>query len=332
MSPTLPPSEPLVWPRRRFAAALGSLSALAAWPAAAQFRVEITGVGATRIPIAIAPLRDEAMGGVAVSSVVRSDLERSGVFRVMQADASLDERSSVASAVAQPRRRRTRPGRLSRLAMAATTCATRCGTWCARGVARASKVVPAADLRLGAHRVADEIYQQLTGERGVFATRIAYVARSGGRYTLHVADADGQGGQVALTSTESIISPAWSPDGRHLAYVSFESQKAVVWTQDLGSGARRKVADQGGFNSAPAWSPDGSRLVVTMSQGGVAQLYTLPATGGTRRGCVRSAIDTEAPFSPTQANLFVSDRGGGSRIRVDDGAARRTGELHGGYS
>src|SRR5690606_28653764 len=119
------------------------------------------------------------------------------------------------------------------------------------------------------------------GERGVFATRIAYVVRSGRRYTLHVTDADGEGGQVAVTSPEPIISPAWSPEGKRLAYVSFESQKAVVWVQDLGSGDRRMLANYRGSNSAPAWSPDGRQLVVTLSQDGVAQLYRLPAAGGT---------------------------------------------------
>src|SRR6185436_4903529 len=115
----------------------------------------------------------------------------------------------------------------------------------------------AADLRLAAHRIADFIYERLTGEKGVFSTRIAYVTKAGPRYALRIADADGEGGQVALNSNEAIISPAWSPDGRELAYVSFEKQKAIVYVQELASGKRRVLADFRGSNSAPAWSPDG---------------------------------------------------------------------------
>jgi len=179
-----------------------------------------------------------------------------------------------------------------------------------------SKVVLAADLRLAAHRVADEIHQKLTGERGVYATRIAYVVRTGRHYALHVTDADGEGGQVALASPESIISPAWSPDGKKLAYVSFESQKAVVWVQDLFSGERRMLANFRGSNSAPAWSPDGKRLALTLSQDGLAQIYTIPAGGGTPvRLTSSNAIDTEAVYSPDGRHVyFVSDRGGGPQI------------------
>jgi TolB protein len=102
------------------------------------------------------------------------------------------------------------------------------------------------------------------------------------RFTLHVTDADGEGGQVALASPEPIISPAWSPDGRQLAYVSFESQKAVVWVQDLGTGQRRMLANFRGSNSAPAWSPDGRSLALTLSQEGLSQLYLLPVQAARR--------------------------------------------------
>ena len=191
-----------------------------------------------------------------------------------------------------------------------------------------SKVVLQADLRLAAHRVADEIHEKLTGERGAFATRIAYVLRTGKRFSLHITDPDGEGGQVALASAEPIISPAWAPDGRRLAYVSFETQKAVVWVQDISTGERRMVANFKGSNSAPAWSPDGQRLIVTLSQDGPAQLYLMPAQGGTPTRLTRSsAIDTEATFSPDGKQVyFVSDRGGGPqiyRVGVDGGNPER---------
>jgi len=179
-----------------------------------------------------------------------------------------------------------------------------------------SLAVVTADLRLAAHRVADAVYERLTGDKGVFATRIAYVTRAANRYTLRITDADGEGGQVALTSVEAIISPAWSPDGRELAYVSFESQKAVVWVQDVASGQRRSVANFRGSNSAPAWSPDGRLLVASLSRDGGTQLYAMGRDGSNLRRLTQSnAIDTEATFAPDGRTLyFVSDRGGGPQV------------------
>jgi TolB protein len=341
--PSDPPRAPCRWPRRRFVGslagpaigalaslAIGALTGLAALPAAAQFRVEISGVGATQVPIAIAPFRDEAKSGVAVSAVVRADLERSGLFRSLPADAALDERSTVD--LPQWRSRGADAlvaGSITRLADGRHD--VRYKLWDAvrnEPLLGQSNLVLAADLRLAAHRVADEIHEKLTGQRGVFATRIAFVVRTGRRYALHVTDADGEGGQVALASPEPIISPAWAPDGRQLAYVSFESQKAVVWVQDLTTGGRRVVANYRGSNSAPAWSPDGKRLAVTLSQDGVAQLYTIPAAGGTPVRLTSSgAIDTEAVWSPDGRQIyFVSDRGGGPqvyRVASSGGAAER---------
>ncbi len=179
-----------------------------------------------------------------------------------------------------------------------------------------NRVVHEADLRLAAHRIADEIFEKLTGERGVFATRLAYVLKSPGSYTLRIADADGEGGQVALTSRDPIISPAWSPDGKELAYVSFESQKAVVWVQELLSGRRRVVADFRGSNSAPAWSPDGQQLVLALSREGLTQLFVIPRQGGTPQRLTSSpSIDTEPVWSSDGRQIyFVSDRSGGPQI------------------
>ena len=315
-------------PRRRCLVALaGAALNLPAW---AQVRVEITGVGATQIPIALARFRDETATGVALAAIIKSDLERSGAFRVMDAEGVADERASVdlpqwrgkgADALVAGSATRLADGRLD----------LRYKLWDAvRGseLLGQSKVVVAADLRLAAHRIADEIHLKLTGERGVFATRIAYVLRSGKRFSLHITDPDGEGGQVALASPEPIISPAWSPDGRKLAYVSFETQKAAVWVQDLSTGERRMLAGFRGSNSAPAWSPDGTRLALTLSTDGPAQLYVMPAAGGTPVRLTRSsAIDTEASFSPDGKQVFfVSDRGGGPqiyRVSADGGNAER---------
>ena len=302
-------------PRRRFVAAALSAAAL---PALAQFRVEISGVGATQLPVVVAAFRNDDKAPLAVADVVRANLQRSGLFKTSDAPTALDERSRLALP-----EWRTRgadavvAGSVSRLAD---------GRWDVRfklwdtvkgeELLGQSKLVVDADLRLAAHRISDEIHQALTGERGVYATRIAYVLRTGRRFTLHVTDADGEGGQVALASPEPIISPAWSPDGRELAYVSFESQKAVVWVQDVLSGERRMVANFRGSNSAPAFSPDGRELALTLSRDAVAQLYVMPRAGGTpRRLTSSSAIDTEPVWSPDGRTIyFVSDRGGGPQV------------------
>ena len=306
--------------RRQFSAALAAIAPAALLPAAAraQFRVEISGIGATQLPLAVTRFLDEDRSGQAVSAIVRADLERSGAFRLVDSDGVLDERS-------QPKFTDWRgrgadalvAGSVSRLADGRFDVRYR--LWdVVKGeelIAQALAVT-AAELRLAAHRMSDAIHERLTGERGVNATRLAYVTRAANRYTLRITDADGEGGQVALASPQPIISPAWSPDGRKLAYVSFENGKAVVMVQDVLSGERRPVASFKGSNSAPAWSPDGRRLAVTLSRDSAAQLYLIELEGeGLRRLTNSSAIDTEAVFAPDGQSLyFVSDRGGGPQI------------------
>jgi TolB protein len=307
-----------IWPRRR-TLLLASLGPLLGAPAAlAQFRVEISGVGATQLPIAVARFRDEDKSGVALSSIVRADLERSGLFRAADVGVALDE--SAAPVFTEWRGRSVDAlvgGSAARLADGRFD--VRFKLWdVVKGadLGGQSNAVAPADLRLAAHRIADWVYEKLTGEKGVFSTRIAYITKTGSRYTLRVADADGENAQVALNSPEPIISPAWSPDGKSIAYVSFESQKAVVWAQDIASGKRRMIANFRGSNSAPAWSPDGRSIAATLSRDGNSQLYLLGVNGeDPRRLTSSSAIDTEPVFAPDGRSIyFVSDRGGGPQI------------------
>ena len=302
--------------RRAVLVALGSLSAI---PALAQFRVEVSGIGLTQLPIAIAPFRGEGQAPQKISAIVQADLERSGQFRAVDASgAALDETSRPDVALWRQKSADSLvSGSIARLADGRYDIRFR--LWdVVRGqdLGGQSYVVVQGDLRLVAHRIADFVYEKLTGDRGVFSTRIAYVTKAGPRYSLWVADADGENAQSALSSPESIISPAWSPSGGQIAYVSFESRKPVVYVHDVATGRRRLVANFRGSNSAPAWSPDGRSLAVTLSRDGNSQLYTIDANGGEPRRLMQSAgIDTEPVFSPDGRSIyFVSDRGGAPQI------------------
>jgi TolB protein len=304
---------------RRFLAIFVLL--FAASGASAQLSIDIVGSGATRIPIAIAPFAGEGALAQGMSAIVRADLERSGLFRALEVPAlnpPLTEVSPVNYAEWK-----------SRLADALVL-----GSVAARSDGRFEvrfklfDTVKGADLsgvaytlsreqaRTTAHRIADFVYEKLTGEKGVFSTRIAYVVKRGPKFELQVADADGAGEETALASLEPIISPAWSPDGRRLAYVSFEGKKPVVYVHSLQDGRRNVAANFKGSNSAPAWSPDGSRLAVSLSRDGGSQIYLVnPDGSNVRRISQSGGIDTEPVFTPDGQSLyFTSDRGGSPQI------------------
>jgi TolB protein len=177
------------------------------------------------------------------------------------------------------------------------------------------------DLRATAHYIADIIYEKLTGQRGAFATRIAYVISTGGgkagqQVSLKVADADGFNAQTIVTSDEPLMSPAWSPDGRKLAYVSFENRKPSIYVQEVFTGKREKVASFKGINGAPAWSPDGRKLALTLSKDGSPDIYVYNLNKKTlQRLTSHYAIDTEPAWSPDGSQIvFTSDRGGKPQI------------------
>lgn len=312
-----PPAAAVPHPSRRHV--IAALMASSAVPALAQFRVEVSGVGLTQLPIALAPFRGEAQAPQKISSIVQADLERSGQFRAVDAlGAELDEASRPDVALWKQKGADSLvTGSIARLADGRFDVRFR--LWdVVRGedLGGQSYIVTQGDLRLVAHRVADYVYEKLTGERGVFSTRIAYVTKAGSRYSLWVADADGENAQAALSSPEPIISPAWSPAGTQIAYVSFESRKPVVYVHDVASGRRRLIANFRGSNSAPAWAPNGQSLALTLSRDGNSQLYTIDANGGPARRLMQSAgIDTEPVYSADGRSIyFVSDRGGAPQI------------------
>jgi len=310
---------------------LAALAATPALPALAQFRVEVTGVGLTQLPIAIAPFRGEPQSPQKLAAIVQADLERSGQFRGVDASGTqLDETSRPDVALWKQKMADSLvTGSVTRLPDGRFDVRFR--LWdVVRGQDLGGQgfAVTTGDLRLVAHRIADYVYEKLTGERGIFSTRITYVTKAGKRYSLWIADADGENSQSALSSPEPIISPAWSPNGRQVAYVSFESRKPVVYVHDVASGRRRLLANFRGSNSAPAWAPNGETLAVTLTRDGGSQLYSISAQGGEPRRLMQSSgIDTEPVFSSDgQTIYFVSDRGGAPQIykvSANGGSAER---------
>ena len=197
-----------------------------------------------------------------------------------------------------------------------------------------------ADLRMGAHRVADIVYEAITGVKGAFATRIAYITETGQppmrRYSLEVADSDGYNPQSILESKEPIMSPSWSKDGRKLAYVSFEGRRSSIYVQDVYSGRRELVSSFPSINGSPSWSPNGNKLALTLSKDGNPEIYVLDlTTRQTTRLTNSAAIDTEANWLPDGSGVvFTSDRGGRPQtyqVGVGGGAPKRL-TFDGGYN
>ena len=298
-------------------------------PAHAALNIEIIGAGERQIPIAVVPFAGEEKFTQNVSSVVAADLVRSGLFRlvdpagkaphepgeVVYADWAGTDALVIGSVTEQINGRVAVKFRL--LDSVKQTELT--------GQSVSAK---AGQLRTIAHRIADMIYEKLTGDAGVFSTRIAYINRQDAINRLVVADSDGYGEQAVLTTNESIMSPAWSPDGSHLAYVTFELGHAVVYVQSLLTNQRVEVAKYPGSNSAPAWSPDGKQLAIVLTRDGGSNIYLARPDGSDlRRLTFSGEIDTEPNFSPDgQSLLFTSDRGGSPqiyRMSVEGGTAER---------
>jgi TolB protein len=320
-------------------AALVLAGALLSAPAQAILTIEITQGVDTGIPVAIVPFAFEGSGKLpqSVSEVVESDLARSGRFSVvprkdLPASAGVDDEVRYAE---------WRPLKLEGLAVGSVRQLDN-GKYQVQfrlfDVFRQNQlvgyryVVPPELLRTVGHQIADLIYEKLTGERGAFNTRIAYITKEGAlrrpQFKLQIADSDGYNPQTIVTSVEPLMSPAWSPDGQRLSYVSFEDGRAKVYMQTVSDGRRELLAEFLGINSAPAFSPDGKRLALTLSRDGNAEIYIFElGTRQLRRLTRDPAIDTEPAWSPDGRTLvFTSDRSGRPqlyRMKAEGGPAER---------
>lgn len=289
-------------------------------PAFAELTVDITQGAEGAMPIAIVPFQQSSASGDTISEIVAMDLHGTGKFSIMR-ESQLPQRPVPPAVPDFPLWQSAGQEHvvIGRVTSEGNGMVAEFVLYDAiRGVALLTERVPFknSDARHAAHRIADMIYKQLTGQRGVFNTRVAYVAASGygndREYRLVIADTDGEGDRIVMTSPEPIMSPNWSPDGKRIAYVSFEDHNAAVFVQNLSSGERRKVSSLPGINGAPAWSPDGAALAVTLSKDGSPDIYVIDVGSGSMHRITQDdSIDTEASWSPDGRSLvFTSDRGG----------------------
>jgi TolB protein len=323
--------------RRFFPYALLFLYAQAAQ---ALLNIEITKAGDAALPIAIVPFGWNASGGASpadIAQIVTADLERTGQFRAMPVADMLQQPSSGRDV----RFENWRLTGVGHLVVGSVRPYTKdkyivefqlLDVFKERQMLGHSYTVPSKELRGVAHDISDLIYEAITGERGAFNTRIAYVAAllkdKKREYRLEISDTDGYNARTLLRSSHPIMSPTWSPDGRSVAYVSFENRRSQVYVHPVFGGEREQIAAFEGINSAPAWSPDGRSLALTLSRDGNADIYIMDlASKRITRVTNTWAIDTEPAWMPDgQTLLFTSGRSGNPqiyRVTLPDGKPER---------
>jgi TolB protein len=293
----------------------------------AALTIEITEGVESAVPVAVVPFASQG-APVAISSVVNADLGRSGYFQMMD-EQDMPGRPGTAAAVNFTDWQAVGQNYLVIGQVADAGGSQYSIQFQLLDVYKGGRLLgyrmtsSAADLRRTAHHISDLIFEKLTGKKGVFSGRIAYITTNnqGNKqqsHELQVADADGFNPQTVASSVEPLMSPSWSPDGKKMAYVSFERKSAAIYVQTLATGERTRVAEFPGINGAPSWSPDGTRLALTLSKDGSPDIYILNlATRSITKLTKSFAIDTEPTWSPDGGSIvFTSDRGGNPQLYI----------------
>ena len=297
------------------------LSCLFAINVNAELTIEITKGTDSAVPIAIVPFSSSVTLPEDLVEIIKSDLSRSGYFKVLEEQKMLARPAQARNVkfrnwqalgqdylvIGQVRDERGRFKINFQLF----------DVYKGEQLMGYHMTVAARELRRSAHHISNIIYEKLTGLKGVFNSRISYITSSKGQagrktYKLEVSDADGFNPKTIASSREPLMSPAWSPDGKKIAYVSFEKKSSAIFVQNLATGKRTRVANFRGINGAPAWSPDGGKLALTLSKDGSPDIYVLTLANHSLRKLTKSyGIDTEPSWSPDgQSIVFTSDRGG----------------------
>ncbi len=292
--------------------------------------IEILGGKASQIPIAVIPFKDSnpKKSLQLMNEVIANDLNRSGLFSPIDisgvSDYPYDEREVNFSNWAALQSQFIVVGKIDAIGRSNNQMQV---TWSLIDIFKEKTVLSVAlkgqpsQYRVIAHRIADTIYEKLTGSKGVFDTNIAFVKKlDKERYSLFIADYDGHNPRAIVNSKYSIISPRWSPDGEKIAYVSFEKKKPVIYVQNIVTGERVLLANFRGNNSAPAWSPDSKKLAIVLTYSANSQIYTIDADGKNIKQLMRTrSINTEPTWAPNGKEIyFSSDRAGSAQIyKVD---------------